>query len=99
MPASGLCPKNRTRYTTRGWRGARDFAMDDAIIGSTGFVGGHLLGQHSFVGRFNSRTVQHAAGQAFDVVVCAAAPGSMFEANRFPDQDKARIDALIDHLS
>jgi hypothetical protein len=73
--------------------------MDDAIIGSTGFVGGHLLGQHSFVGRFNSRTVQHAAGQAFDVVVCAAAPGSMFEANRFPDQDKARIDALIDHLS
>jgi hypothetical protein len=73
--------------------------MNDAVLGSTGFVGGTLLGQHSFAGRFNSRNIQEALGKAFDTVVCAAAPGSMFEANRFPDNDKAGIDALIDQLA
>lgn len=73
--------------------------MDDAVIGSTGFVGGHLLRQHAFPAQFNSRTIQDATGAAFGTVICAAAPGSMFEANRFPDQDKARIDSLIDQLS
>lgn len=73
--------------------------MKDAVIGGTGFVGGHLLRQHSFAGSFNSRTVDDALGQEFDTVVCAAAPGSMFEANRFPDQDREKIDDLIEKLS
>jgi hypothetical protein len=83
----------------QGGKFGKGFAMNDAIIGSTGFVGGHLLRQHAFEGRFNSRTIQHAVGQAYGTVVCAAAPGSMFEANRFPEQDKARIEALIGYLS
>lgn len=70
----------------------------DALIGSTGFVGGHLSGQHGFGAGFNSRTIGEARGRAFDTVVCAAAPGSMFEANRFPDQDAERIGGLIDSL-
>jgi hypothetical protein len=37
-------------------------------------------------------------GQTFSTIVCAAAPGSMFEANKFPDSDKAKIDRLIDQL-
>lgn len=73
--------------------------MPDAIIGSSGFVGGHLLGQHAFGAKFNSRNIRDAVGETFETVVCAAAPGSMFEANRYPDQDKARITALIEHLS
>ncbi|MDO8410621.1 MAG: hypothetical protein Q7S93_11250 [Phenylobacterium sp.] len=71
----------------------------DALIGSTGFVGGTLARQHGFAAAFNSQTIDQARGGAFDTVVCAAAPGSMFEANRFPDRDRARIDNLIDHLS
>ncbi|MCG6206874.1 hypothetical protein LPW26_19695 [Rhodopseudomonas sp. HC1] len=74
-------------------------AMGDAVIGSTGFVGGHLLRQHAFAASFNSRNICKAAGEAFHTVVCAAAPGSMFQANRFPDRDQAQIDALIDSLS
>lgn len=70
----------------------------DALIGSTGFVGGHLARQHGFGAGFNSRTIGEARGRAFDTVVCAAAPGSMLEANRFPDRDAARIAALIDSL-
>jgi hypothetical protein len=73
--------------------------MNDALIGSSGFVGGHLWRQHSFAIGYGSRTIEQSAGSAFDTVVCAAAPGSMFEANRFPDRDKARVDRLISHLS
>jgi len=71
----------------------------DALIGSTGFVGGHLSAQHAFGAGYNSRTISQASGRAFDTVVCAAAPGSMMEANRFPDRDADRIGGLIDHLS
>jgi hypothetical protein len=70
----------------------------DALIGDTGFVGGILACQHDFAARFNSRTIGGAAGRSFDTVVCAAAPGSMFEANRFPELDRQRIDGLIDQL-
>lgn len=70
----------------------------DALIGGTGFVGGHLLRQHRFARQFNSRNMADSKGCSFDTVVCAAAPGSMFEANNFPERDKARIDALCASL-
>jgi hypothetical protein len=70
----------------------------DAIIGHTGFVGGILDRQHAFETRFNSANIDAIAGQTFDTVVCAAAPGSMFTANREPDHDRAQIEALIKRL-
>ncbi|WP_159873354.1 hypothetical protein [Novosphingobium sp. 9U] len=70
----------------------------DGLIGHTGFVGSNLVRQHDFGARFNSANVGGMAGAAFDTLVCAAAPGSMFEANRFADRDAARIDALIGQL-
>lgn len=70
----------------------------DALIGYTGFVGGHLRGQHGFEAMFNSRNIGDAAWQDYRTVVCAAAPGSMFEANRFPDRDRNRIELLMDQL-
>jgi hypothetical protein len=70
----------------------------DAVIGNTGFVGGHLCGQHHFEARFNSRNIDEAAGRHYQTVVCAAAPGSMFEANRFPERDSERVEGLIAQL-
>jgi len=70
----------------------------DGLIGHTGFVGSTLLTQHDFPARFNSANVSDLAGQRFGTLVCAAAPGSMFEANRFPERDAARIDGLIARL-
>lgn len=67
----------------------------DALIGHTGFVGSSLRGQHGFAAGYTSATIAAAAGQDFATVVCAAAPGSMFEANRLPQRDAERIDALI----
>ncbi len=70
----------------------------DALIGNTGFVGGHLCRQHHFEAKFNSRNIFEAGLQDYQTVVCAAAPGSMFEANRFPDLDKERVAGLISQL-
>lgn len=70
----------------------------DALIGETGFVGRILADQHHFGARFNSRTIDRAEGRTFDTILCAAAPGSMFEANRYPDSDQRRIDDLVRRL-
>lgn len=72
---------------------------NDAIIGHSGFVGGTLVHQHTFGGKFNSKNIDTIGTTAFDTVVCAAAPGSMFIANRHSDRDRAAIDALIAQLS
>jgi hypothetical protein len=69
------------------------------LIGHTGFVGGALLRQARFSACFNSATIAAIEGQSFGTLVCAAAPGSMLEANRAPERDAAQIDALIARLS
>ncbi|OSQ34511.1 hypothetical protein [Thalassospira sp. MCCC 1A01428] len=71
----------------------------DGIIGHSGFVGGNLLRQHDFTGQFNSRNIDDSAGTKFDTLVCAAAPGSMFEANNFPEYDLQQIKALCHNLA
>lgn len=68
------------------------------LIGHTGFVGGALLRQARFSACFNRANIADCAGQSFGTLVCAAAPGSMLEANRAPDRDRAQIDALIAQL-
>lgn len=70
----------------------------DAIIGYTGFVGGALSVQHSFAAQFNSSNIDEIMGREFDILVCAAAPGSMFVANREPQRDSELIGALINTL-
>lgn len=71
----------------------------DALVGNTGFVGSLLWKQYAFSRGYNSRNIQEAKDYHFDSVVCAAAPGSMFEANRFPDRDEEVIENLIDNIS
>ncbi|PTE19715.1 hypothetical protein C5F48_21395 [Cereibacter changlensis JA139] len=70
----------------------------DALVGFTGFVGSTLCRQHDFSAVFNRLNIAQAAGSKFDSVVCAAAPGSMFTANRFPEQDAAATEALMEDL-
>lgn len=72
--------------------------MVDALIGHTGFIGSELARQHDFGATFNSKTIGAIGQSRYQTVVCAAAPGSMMEANRMPDRDAARIDGLINSL-
>ena len=70
----------------------------DALIGHTGFVGGSLVRQHPFAVTFNSANIGDISGACFETVVCAAAPGSMLQANRAPERDHAAIEALTKQL-
>jgi hypothetical protein len=72
--------------------------LPSGLIGHTGFVGGALLRQTRFDACFSSANIAGIDGARFGTLVCAAAPGSMLEANRAPERDKAAIDALIARL-
>lgn len=69
------------------------------LVGHTGFVGTALLRQAQFSDRYNSSNIDGIDGEHFDTLVCAAAPGSMLEANRAPERDRAQVQALIERLS
>lgn len=71
----------------------------NCLVGHTGFVGTALLRQTAFSHRYNSRNIADIDGQDFATLVCAAAPGSMIEANRCPQRDREQIEALIQRLS
>lgn len=79
--------------------GSEATGNSDCLIGHTGFVGGALLRQAAFAACYNSATIAGIDGRRFATVVCAAAPGSMIEANRSPERDRAQIDRLIERLS
>lgn len=72
--------------------------MANALIGSTGFVGGNLLRQTSFEGLYNSKNIESIAGKTYDLVVCAGAPAEKWKANRDPDADRASIGRLTSAL-
>lgn len=73
--------------------------MTTGLLGATGFVGSALLRQTSFDTHFHSRNVGEIEGQHFATLVCAAAPGSMLEANTAPERDREQVHALIQRLS
>jgi hypothetical protein len=72
--------------------------QNDAIVGATGFVGQNLRISHTFSGQFNSRNVAELSGKEYRIVVCAAAPATMWAANKNPDGDLANIRRLIGNL-
>ncbi|MEP1421331.1 MAG: hypothetical protein ABJK59_06145 [Erythrobacter sp.] len=69
------------------------------LLGATGFVGSALLRQTQFDACFNSRTIGDIEGGEFSHLVCAAAPGSMLEANTVPERDRALMSELMERLS
>lgn len=84
---------------TQSATGSPDLCLRTGLLGATGFVGSALLRQTSFDGCFNSRNVFEIEGQSFSTLVCAAAPGSMLEANTAPERDREQIHGLIERLS
>jgi len=73
--------------------------LKNCLIGHTGFVGGILSQQTTFSAHLNSKTISDIQNETWDTVVCAAAPGSMFQANKTPQRDQEQIQALIDRLA
>ncbi|QJP16153.1 sugar nucleotide-binding protein [Starkeya sp. ORNL1] len=72
--------------------------MADALIGFTGFVGQNICRLHEFEAQFNSRNISEVRGGSYEVIVCAAAPATMWAANKDPDGDLRNIRELVGHL-
>lgn len=72
--------------------------MPNALIGSTGFVGGTLLKQSLFEKKYHSKNIENIDHNFFNIVVCAAAPAQKWIANSNPDFDFENIKKLISHL-
>ena len=68
--------------------------MRTALIGESGFIGANLDAQ----AHFDVRSDGALPPGAYDLVVCAAAPGEKWRANRDPDVDEAAIKRLTDSL-
>lgn len=69
-----------------------------ALIGSTGFVGGILARQATFVDVYNSTNIDDIRGHSYDLVVSAGAPAVKWLANQSPEQDRASIGRLMRNL-
>jgi nucleoside-diphosphate-sugar epimerase len=72
--------------------------MRAALIGHTGFVGTSLQRQHEFAGLFNRASISRIGDDHWDLVVCAAPSAVKWRANKFPDEDRAHVAALIETL-
>lgn len=68
--------------------------MKAALIGHTGFVGGNLLRERPFTGRYNSANIDRIGGH-FDLIVCAGAPAAKWKANQDPAADRACLARLM----
>lgn len=72
--------------------------MKAALIGHTGFVGGNLLREYPFAGRYNSANIDAIAGAHFELIVCAGAPAAKWKANQEPLADRACLGRLMSAL-
>ncbi|HUJ29399.1 MAG TPA: NAD-dependent epimerase/dehydratase family protein [Myxococcales bacterium] len=68
--------------------------MPTALIGHGGFIGQNLDAQ----AHFEVKADATLAPGNYDLVVCAAAPGEKWRANREPDVDAAAVQRLVDSL-
>ncbi len=69
------------------------------LVGSTGFVGGHLAKSHTFGITVNSSDVYSISGSSTDLLVCAGLPAEKWRANQLPDRDWKNMAALAQVLS
>ena len=68
------------------------------LFGATGFVGWNLLAQRDFDEQYSSQTVGASQGKHYSLLVSAGPGAVKWKANKFPEEDRAMIDAYIGHL-
>jgi dTDP-4-dehydrorhamnose reductase len=70
-----------------------------ALIGSTGFVGGHLQKSIEFSHTFNRANVSEIQGLNTDLLICAGLPAEKWRANNDPDADWSNMANLAQLVS
>ncbi len=71
----------------------------DVLVGSTGFVGGHLKRVHPFELEVHRPNVGDLAGRSADLLVCAGLPAEKWRANQDPQADWENMAALAQVLA
>ena len=70
-----------------------------ALIGSTGFVGGHLQKNFEFTHKFNSANISQIQGLNTDLLICAGLPAEKWKANSNPESDWSNMANLAQMIS
>lgn len=68
------------------------------LIGYTGFIGSSLLDQTKFDLKYNSQNIINISKKKHDLIICAAAPGFKWIANKYSKKDFLIIKKLIIQL-
>lgn len=94
MPPAGHGVQRRTLLPELTPEQLNEGENENALIGHTGFVGGHILRKREFASLYNSRNIEDIRGRIFDTVICAGVTAEKWRANRDPAADLAAIDRL-----
>jgi nucleoside-diphosphate-sugar epimerase len=70
-----------------------------ALIGSTGFVGGHLQKDWEFTHKYNSSNISEIEGLNTDLLICAGLPAEKWKANNDPESDWSNMANLAQMIS
>ena len=70
-----------------------------ALIGSSGFVGGHLQKSFEFTHTFNRANISKIRGLETDLLICAGLPAEKWKANKDPESDWWNMASLAQNLS
>jgi hypothetical protein len=58
-----------------------------------------LENQYTFTEHYNSRDIEQIRGRSYDLLVCSGVTAIKWKANRFPAEDRAAIDRLLESLA
>ena len=70
-----------------------------ALIGSTGFVGGHLQKDFEFSHKYNRSNISEIKGLNTDLLICAGLPAEKWKANSDPASDWSNMANLAQNIS
>lgn len=69
------------------------------LIGSTGFIGGHLRSTYEFDQFFHKSDINEIKGMETDFLICAGLPAEKWKANENPHSDWMNVTKLAQNLS
>ena len=72
--------------------------MRTALVGYTGFVGGNIAASCTFDGLYNSKNINSAFGEKYDLLIYAGVRAEKFLANRNPQGDRAMIRQAFENI-
>ena len=70
-----------------------------ALIGSTGFVGGHLQKDFNFTHKYSRANISEINGLHTDLLICAGLPAEKWKANSDPAADWSNMVSLAQMIS